>query len=548
MSSPWGCVLMQRLQPRELLVLARRTAQRVQKDASTPAKRLSLCKRLLQSDRPDPRLEMLRQQLSRLPKDERHYWIGTFYALLLPASERRSKATYFTPPHLARSIVAIACKNGFDIKKHTAIDPAAGGAAFLSTLASQMREGGLAGSSITKRLCGVELDSGLATLSETLVGDQLGTEIRKRAIVTVGNSLNRIPNKRFDLVLANPPYGRISLDETSKGQWADVCHPGHINKYALFTELCFRLVKPNGLVGLVLPSSFVAGPLYGKLRAFLRQRAEILVLGAVPYRNDVFIDVDQDITVVILRAGKPHRVTAPVVFGSFERGQAFTAKTAAVLPRETREPWVIPAIVAGVATGGATLDDYGVTARAGYFVWNRERKRMLTRKRRKRDIPLIWAQNVRAGKLCSPKSKKRANGIDYVRFEEDLSAIVRKNAIVIQRTTNNSQDRRLIAACVDPHVVKKWGGFVSENHTIVVSGDDAATINALCLLLNSKAVDARYRQLSGTASISVTLLRRLDLPSPQALKAALARNKNVDEAIEEAYVASASQLNNSVGA
>jgi adenine-specific DNA-methyltransferase len=538
----WGASALEQLQPRDLLVLARRTAQRMQKDASTPAKRLRFCKRLLLTHQPDPRLETLKQQLSRLPKEERHYWIGTFYALLLPAAERRSKATYFTPPHLARSIVTLACQNGFDIKKHTAIDPAAGGAAFLSTLALQMREGGLAASSITSRLCGVELDSGLATLSETLIGDQLGTEINKRAIVAVGNSLKRIPDKRFDLVLANPPYGRISLGETTKGQWEEVCHPGHINKYALFTELCFRLVKRNGLVGLMLPSSFVAGPLYDKLRAFLRQRAEILALGSVAYRNDIFIDVDQDISVVLLRAGQPHRVTVPVVFGSFHRGQTFKAKTAAVLPLDAKEPWVIPANVAGTATGGATLDDYGVTARAGYFVWNREQERMLTRKRRKLDIPLIWAQNVRAGRLCSPKSKKRARGIDYVRFEEESSAIVRKNAIVIQRTTNNSQNRRLIAACVDFQVVKKWGGFVSENHTIVISGDDAATINALCILLNSKGVDARYRQLSGTASISVTLLRRLDLPSPQALNAALARNKNIEQAVEEAYLASASQL------
>lgn len=534
---------MQRLSPREMLVLARRTAQRVQKDASTPAKRLGFCKLLVQSNRPDARLEALRQQLSRLPKDERHYWIGTFYALLLPATERRSKATYFTPPHLARSIIALACKNGFDIKKHTAIDPAAGGAAFLSTLASQMRESGLAASSITNRLSGVELDSGLASLSEALIGDQLGIEIAKRAIVTVGNSLKRIPNKRFDLVLANPPYGRISLDDTTKGQWEEVCHPGHINKYALFTALCFRLVKRNGLVGLVLPSSFVAGPLYDRLRAFLRQRAEILVLGSVAYRNDVFIDVDQDISVVLLRAGQPHRTAASVVFGSFDRGQAFKAKTAAVLPPDAKEPWIIPASVAGTVTGGATLDDYGVTARAGYFVWNREQERMLARKHRKLDIPLIWAQNVRTGTLCSPKSKKRARGIDYVRFEEESAAIVCKSAIVIQRTTNNSQNRRLIAACIDPHVVKKWGGFVSENHTIVISGDDATTIQALCLLLNSKAADARYRQLSGTASISVTLLRRLDLPSPQALKAALARNKDVEDAVEDAYFASASQLN-----
>jgi adenine-specific DNA-methyltransferase len=485
---------------------------------------------------------MLRRQLARLPRDERHYWVGTFYALLLPAAERRSKATYFTPPHLARSIVALACKHGFDIKKHTAIDPAAGGAAFLSTLASQMRVSGLDAASIAKRLTGVELDRGLAVLSETLIGDQLGTVIKKGAIVTVGNSLNRRSKMRFDLVLANPPYGRIALDATSKRQWKDVCHPGHINKYALFAKLCFELVKPNGLVGLVLPSSFVAGPLYDKLRAFLRQHGEILVLGSVAYRNDVFIDVDQDISVVILRAGQAHRVTTPVVFGAFERGQAFKAKTAADLPIEPKEPWVIPASVSGTVVGGATLDDYGVTVRAGYFVWNREKKRMFTRRRRKLHIPLIWAKNIRAGKLCSPKAKKRARGIDYVNFEEESSAIVRKSALVMQRTTNNSQDRRLIAACVDPFVVQKWGGFVSENHTIVISGDDAATINALCALLNSKAVDARYRQLSGTASISVTLLRQLDLPSPQALTAALARNKNTEQAIEQAYSASASEL------
>src|SRR5262249_32453376 len=161
---------------------------------------------------------------------------------------------------------------------------------------------------------GVELDSSLATLSEALIGDQLGTEIQKRAIVTVGNSLKRIPDERFDLVLANPPYGRISLDEASKRRWKEVCHPGHINKYALFTEICFRLVKPKGLVGLVLPSSFVAGPLYDRLRAFLRQRAEILLLGAAAYRKDVFIDVDQDISVVLARAGVAHRASMPVVF------------------------------------------------------------------------------------------------------------------------------------------------------------------------------------------------------------------------------------------
>src|SRR5947207_14215505 len=37
-----------------------------------------------------------------LPEDEKHYWIASLYALLMPKARRRRLAAYFTPPHLAR--------------------------------------------------------------------------------------------------------------------------------------------------------------------------------------------------------------------------------------------------------------------------------------------------------------------------------------------------------------------------------------------------------------------------------------------------------------
>jgi hypothetical protein len=36
-----------------------------------------------------------------LPKDEKHDWIASLYALLIPKGRRRQLAAYFTPPHLA---------------------------------------------------------------------------------------------------------------------------------------------------------------------------------------------------------------------------------------------------------------------------------------------------------------------------------------------------------------------------------------------------------------------------------------------------------------
>jgi adenine-specific DNA-methyltransferase len=474
-----------------------------------------LCKQLLAGKVKHDQLSSLLDQIARLSINERHYWIGTLYALLLPAAQRRAQAAYFTPPHLAQAVVSLVCKQGFDLHKHTAIDPAAGGAAFLSTLAAEMRKHRVPTVSIIDRLHGIEIDSGLARLSEALIANRIAVGIENGAIVAVGNSLTMRTPDRFDLVLANPPYGRVSRDDVPERQALLVCHPGHINKYALFTELCFRLAKPGGLVGLVLPSSFIAGPLYNRLRTFIRNRGEILDIGSVVDREDVFVDVAQDVSVIVARAGTPHRVTANVAFGHFTGLQPFKACTATKLPPGVGEPWTIPAASAGLITGGATLDDYGATVRSGYFVWNREKDRLVSRSRSKLVVPLVWAQNVRAGAFCFPGARAW-EGIDFVRFTQDTPAIVRRHAIVMQRTTNSRQPRRLIAARISPSVFKKWGGFVSENHTLTITANDIATLDMLCLLLNSGAVDTRYRQLSGTASVSVTLLRGLDLAAIEA--------------------------------
>src|SRR5262249_48656564 len=153
--------------------------------------------------------------------------------------------------------------------------------------------------------------------------------------------------------------------------------------------------------------------------------------------------------------------------------------------------------------------DYGVVARAGYFVWNREGDR-LAETASGGAFPLIWAKNVRAGSYCQPGGKD-GRAANFVRFERESTSIVRGPAAVLQRTTNDKQKRRLIASVVSPRVVQKWGGFVTENHTIVLTGNSLATVELVAALLNTKAVDDRYRRVSGTAAVSVTLLRLLDL-------------------------------------
>ncbi|HEY1745733.1 MAG TPA: N-6 DNA methylase [Xanthobacteraceae bacterium] len=532
-------VNVQNISAREMLVLARKTAAKtLDVVGSSTTKRLNLCLGLLSNTPTRERLSDFAQALSHLDIDQRHYWIGTLYTLLLPPAIRRAQATYFTPPHLSRALLKLVRDAGFDPLHHTAIDPAAGGAAFLSTLAAEMHSAGAKPASIFSRLHGMEIDRGLAKLSEALIAARVGMRIREGSLVAVKDALRARLAATYDLVIANPPYGRISPSEVSTDKWRDVCHPGHLNKYALFAELCLRLSKPGGLVALVLPSSFVAGPLYGRLRSYIREKAEVLALGDVSTRNDVFVDVAQDVSVLVARTGVAHRADKPVSFGNVTRIGPFKPSSAGLLPSAPDMPWIWSGKQRGIAVGGATLADYGAVIRAGYFVWNRELERLSNRRRSKLDFPLIWARNIRPPHFCRPHAK-RGKGVNFVRFEQESSGIIRTHALVMQRTTNNSQPRRLVAARVSPSVITRWGGFVTENHTIIITAPTVKVLNVLRFLLNSAAADARYRRLSGTASVSVNLLRALDLPSPHSLGASVAKFGFSEEAIERAYAASA---------
>jgi adenine-specific DNA-methyltransferase len=472
-----------------------------------------------------------------LTTDERHYWIGTFYTLLLTLEQRRSQAAYFTPPYLAEAVIDLALEAGLNLAKHDVLDPAAGGAAFLSTIAARMQRVGLEAEDIVYRLNGIEIDPGLAQISETLIHRRIGSSEKStspaRKMIAVGDALATKPLAAYNMVVANPPYGRMAESELFDDAWQTIARRGHVNKYALFTEYCLRFTKPGGITALVIPSSFRAGPLYDKMRSYICSQGQILVLGHVNGRDDVFVDVAQDVSVLLIRKGTSHKTKVAVVFPNIEPGGEAKQAIRRTLPADKSRPWPTPEADDGVR-GGAVLSDYGAVARSGYFVWNREKKRMRSDEEAS-TFPLIWAKNVKAGVDCRPVSKS-GNGIDFIVIDPASQAVIRGPAMVMQRTTNNKQPRRLIASMVHKSVHMRWKGFVTENHTIVITGDDRDQLRLLEQLLNTKAVDRRYRRVAGTASISVTLLRELDLPAPARFELALAiSGGDAEIAAERAY-------------
>lgn len=524
-------------------LLAKRTASRIAKQGRPgPSERLRLCLSLLDEGDAAPELRNFIRALAPLDIDDKHYWVGTFYTLLLAPDERRKQSAYFTPPPIARHLLRLAELQGINFATAKVLDPAAGGAAFLSMVAAKMREAGSSVPDILRRLRGIEIDPCLAELARTLIAKRLGVERIPPYVVKVGDALAAPPSKDFDLVIANPPYGRVSPLSVPKKIWGDVCHPGHINLYALFVDLCLKAIKADGVVNLVIPSSFIAGPLYCKLRKSIRQRAVINCLAQVQCREEFFLDVMQDVSLLSCTKRDVHSRTVPqqrLKFARIDQAGKWTQAPSINLPAVETSGWLLPS-PAGGARGGATLADYGCRVSAGYFVWNREKKRMTDTAERGKAKPLFWASNVRSNESCKPH-KKKGKGIDYVRFDIPGPGIIKGPSLLIQRTTNTKQARRLFVGKIDKGPFLK-SGYVTENHTIVVRPTRKdANLDLVCRLLNSKAVDSRYRQMSGTASISTLLLRELDLPHPDQLKIALRLEPDFEAAVERAYTQPASK-------
>ena len=260
---------------------------------------------------------------SDLPNDERHYWIASLYALLMPSAERRRLSAYFTPPHLARHAIDALVDAGIQPGRHRILDPASGGAAFLVPLAARIaKDGRQRGTrakailqSISDTLHGVEIDAGLAKLSETLLADLLAAEIE-----TSGIRLDRLvehadtlkldrPNTFYDAVIGNPPYGRIMRPSKSLlTRYNQVISEGYVNLYALFVEQALQWVCPGGIICLIIPMSFVGGPYFAALRKRILESASVLRLDLIDKRSDVFVDVLYDLCVIVLRRTDGPRV------------------------------------------------------------------------------------------------------------------------------------------------------------------------------------------------------------------------------------------------
>jgi predicted RNA methylase len=453
------------------------------------------------------RVEELGRRAAGLEALDATFQIGSLYSELMESQRRASLGAFHTPPSLVRQLLDSAEAAGADWRSVSILDPACGCGMFMVGVALRARAADLQKSAasflatLPARVAGVELDPFSAWIAQVMMEVALlplcieaGT--RLPVLVRTGDALELAQEAAYDVVIGNPPYGKVKLDVARRKRFERSLF-GHANLYGLFIDLGVHLLRNGGVLAYIVPTSFLGGQYFKALRGVLASQCPLVSASFVESRNDVFEDVLQETLLAVFRKGGASAEPSA-------RGDS---------------PWILPrhpcarALTDRLAQMTGRLADYGYVVSTGPLVWNRH-KEQLAYEPAVQAFPLVWAESVKPeGFELSAQRKNHAPWIRLLEGQDHL--LTTTGCVVLQRTTAKEQSRRLMAGTIPEELLARHGGVVIENHLNVIAaqGPTPVSLETVRMLLSNASVDQAFRCISGSVAVSAYELASLPLPT-----------------------------------
>lgn len=239
--------------------------------------------------------------------------------------QRKGRGAYFTPPAIADYLAAWAIRAPGD----AVLEPACGEASFLLAAARRLAALGGPGEPAPGQLTGIEVFAESADRARALLAGK-GVS----ASVRVGDFFDHPAERRYDVVLGNPPfirYQHFAGRNRARGLEAALAQgirlSGLASSWAAFLiKTCLHL-QPEGRLALVLPAELLSVSYAKEVRRFLLERFRRVRL--IVFEERVFPGVLEEV-VLLLAEGSGG---APCI-------EVHQARDVAALPAVEAADWV----------------------------------------------------------------------------------------------------------------------------------------------------------------------------------------------------------------
>ncbi len=440
--------------------------------------------------------------------------------------DRRRHGQFFTPPPIAEFMAGLTSSHRSD--PVTLIDAGAGaGVLGVAAAAHILREG-----ADKVHLIAVELERDtLEVLRESLelarntLGERFSYEVRGDDFLDYSRQDCDRPAP-VDLVISNPPYGKLSRQDPRGGGWT--------NSYARFMDIASQLLKPGGELVFIVPRSYASGHYFRRFRRSFHRCVALDQVHMIESRRAAFGEqgvLQETIILAGHRSSWPHAdgsVQISTSLGTDDIGhhRPLTVPRRLVVDPCDENSWLVLPSSANdlsalrtVRALDSRIESCGLRVLTGPVVPFRAQS-YLRMRAGSGSIPLLWMQHVRRGAVRWPIGKKLGKP-EHLRPDTPSNRLIANQHCVLLRRFSAKEDRhRLISAPLARDTFPgNWLGV--ENHLNVVAGattemawDMAVSLSAV---LNSEIYERYFRVISGNTQVSAAEVRGTPFPAPTAL-------------------------------
>lgn len=331
---------------------------------------------------------------------------------------------------------------------------------------------------------------------------------------------------KYDLIIGNPPYMKVSKDAPEAKAMPDVCY-GAPNLYFLFASMSLFNLKYQGEMVYIIPRSWTSGAYFKQFRQkFLRDGA-LEHIHLFVSRDKVFEkeSVLQETIIIKLRKTKtpPQTITVTTTQSNqdFSKITKFVAPYHTVITGEDTYVYLVTnqeetEVLERLNEWKNTLPSLGLKMKTGLTVDFRNWK-ALRDDAEDHAVPLFYAQHIQNGRVVFPVGKEH----EYILTDQPGLLQPNANYLFVKRFTSKEEPRRLQCGVYLARRYPEYSKISTQNKLNFVTGlgglSECVTYG-LYVLFNSTLYDCYYRILNGSTQVNSTEVNAMPVPSMSVIE------------------------------
>ncbi len=330
---------------------------------------------------------------------------------------------------------------------------------------------------------------------------------------------NPTPEK-YDLVIGNPPYMKISKDAVEAKAMPDVCY-GAPNLYFLFAAMGVFNLENNGEMVYIIPRSWTSGAYFKKFRQKFLRECVLDHIHLFVSRDKIFETESVLQETMIIKACKTKQKPQNITITTSYSNSDFNNKTHFLVPYDSvvsgEDSYVYLATtesetetIKTLSRWNDTLLSIGLKMKTGLTVDFRNRD-MLRDAFEPQAVPLFYSQHIQNGKVVFPIEREH----EYIVTEQKGLLQANTNYLFVKRFTAKEEHRRLQCGIYLARKNSQYSQISTQNKINFIAGTKELSdcvVHGLYVLFNSTLYDSYYRILNGSTQVNSTEINSMPVP------------------------------------